>query len=120
MPRQDKNALFRREALQRLDDIDELDRLVTVTHPRAWLTLGAVAALIIVALVWASVGRLATTVSGEGILIAGSHISRVTAADAGQLESLSVMLGQTVSPGDEVATVISVRRRGGAGRSGPP
>ena len=27
MPRQDKNTLFRRQALARLDDIDELDRL---------------------------------------------------------------------------------------------
>ena len=107
MPRQDKNTLFRREALQRLDDIDELDRLVTVTHPRAWLTLGAVAALIIIALVWASVGRLATTVSGDGIRIAGAHIARVTTADGGQLESLSVMPGQTVSPGDQVATVVA-------------
>jgi multidrug efflux pump subunit AcrA (membrane-fusion protein) len=107
MPRQEKNTLFRREALQRLDDIDELDRLVTVTHPRAWLTLGAVAALIIVALVWASVGRLATTVTGQGALIAGSHISRVSCVDGGQLESLSVTLGQRVSPGDEVAVVVS-------------
>ncbi len=107
MPRQDKNTLFRREALQRLDDIDELDRLVTVTHPRAWLTLGAVATLIIVALVWASVGSLATTVSGEGILIAGSHISRVSTVDGGQLESLSARLGEIVAPGDPVATVVS-------------
>ena len=54
--RQDKSRLFRREALERLDDIDELDHLVTVTHPRAWLALGAVAALIVVALAWASFG----------------------------------------------------------------
>lgn len=105
MPRQDKNTLFRREALQRLDDIDELDRLVTVTHPRAWLTLGAVAALIITALVWASVGRLATTVSSEGILIAGVHVMRVTTMDGGQVKDLSVKVGQAVAAGDTVATV---------------
>lgn len=106
MPRQDKNALFRREALQRLDDIDELDRLVTVTHPRAWLTLGAVAALIITALVWASVGRLATTVTADGILLAGSHVMRVSTVQGGQLESLDVRLGQVVPAGDTVGTVL--------------
>ena len=99
MPRQDKNTLFRREALQRLDDIDELDRLVTVTHPRAWLTLGAVAALIIVALVWASVGSLATTVSGEGILIAGSHIMRASAPWTAGNSRPSGALGRVVAPG---------------------
>jgi multidrug efflux pump subunit AcrA (membrane-fusion protein) len=105
--RQDKNSLFRREALARLDDIDELDRLVTVTHPRAWLTLGAVAALIITALIWASVGRLATTVSGDGILLAGNYVMRVTTVEGGQLESLDATLGQQVSAGDTVATVLS-------------
>lgn len=105
MPRQDKNTLFRREALQRLDDIDELDRLVTVTHPRAWLTLGAVAALIITALVWASVGRLATTVSGDGILLAGSHVMRVASTEGGQLERVDVRLGENVVVGQTVATV---------------
>ena len=78
VPRQDKNQLFRKEALERLDDIDELDRLVTVTHPRAWLALGAVAALIITALVWASAGRLETTVSGQGMLLTGGHTLQVT------------------------------------------
>lgn len=106
MPRQDKNTLFRREALQRLDDIDELDRLVTVTHPRAWLTLGAVAALILTALVWASVGRLATTVSGDGILLAGTHMMRVTTVEGGQLERLDVGIGEVVTPGDTVGTLL--------------
>jgi multidrug efflux pump subunit AcrA (membrane-fusion protein) len=106
MPRQDKNTLFRRQALARLDDIDELDRLVTVTHPRAWLTLGAVAALIITALVWASVGRLATTVDGEGILLAGSHVMRVSTIEGGQLEALEIGLGDEVQSGEAVATML--------------
>ena len=105
MPRQDKNTLFRREALARLNDIDELDRLVTVTHPRAWLTLGAVAALIITAVVWASVGTLATTVDGEGMLLRGGHAQRVVTPYGGQLARLEVDLGSHVSAGQTVATV---------------
>ena len=105
MPRQDKNTLFRREALARLNDIDELDRLVTVTHPRAWLTLGAVAALIITAAVWASVGKLATTVSGEGMLLRGGHTQRVVTLYGGELATLKVHLGDRVSTGQAIATV---------------
>jgi hypothetical protein len=118
MPRQDKNALFRREALQRLDDIDELDRLVTVTHPRAWLTLGAVAALIITALVWASVGRLATTVTADGILLAGSHVMGVTTLEGGQLERLDVHLDEIVSAGDVIGTVLFSSANGTAAGRG--
>jgi multidrug efflux pump subunit AcrA (membrane-fusion protein) len=107
MPRQDKNMLFRRQALARLDDIDELDRLVTVTNPRAWLTLGAVAAIIIAALVWASFSKLDTAVNGEGILLSGGYVMRVTSPDAGQLDSLSVALGQHVTAGQTVAVLVT-------------
>lgn len=118
MPRQDKNTLFRHEALARLNDIDELDRLVTVTHPRAWLTLGAVAALIITAVVWASIGRLATTVSGEGMLLRGGHTLRVVSPYGGQLATLDVGLGDRVSVGQPVATV-AVSESQAAGSSAP-
>ncbi len=116
MPRQDKNTLFRRQALASLDDIDELDRLVTVTHPRAWLTLGAVAALIVAAIIWASVGRVASTVSCDGILLAGSYVTRVTTLEGGQLEHLDVRLGQTIVPGQTVATLDT----GAGDDAGPP
>ena len=118
MPRTDKNTLFRHEALARLNDIDELDRLVTVTHPRAWLTLGAVAALIITAVVWASIGKLATTVSGEGMLLRGGHTLRVVTPYAGQLAKLDVGLGDRVSVGQTVAT-IAVSDSQAAGPSAP-
>jgi hypothetical protein len=77
-----------------------------VTNPRAWLTLGAVAALIITALVWASFGKLATSVTGEGILLSGGHIMRVVTPDAGQLDSLSVGLGQHVTDGQTIGVVV--------------
>jgi multidrug efflux pump subunit AcrA (membrane-fusion protein) len=105
VPRQDKNQLFRKEALERLDDIDELDRLVTVTHPRAWLALGAVAALIITALVWASAGRLETTVSGQGMLLTGGHTLQVTTLGDGRLTEVLVGIGDHVSAGQTVAVV---------------
>ena len=105
VPRQDRNTLFRRQALASLDDIDELDRLVTVTHPRAWLTLGAVAALIVAALIWASIGSVTSTVSCDGILLAGPYVTRVTTLEGGQLERLDVNLGETIVAGQTVATL---------------
>lgn len=114
MPSQDRNSLFRREALASLNDIDELDRLVTVTHPRAWLTLGAVAALIIAAVVWASVGSLATTVSGEGILLRGGRSLSVITPSGGQLASIDVGLGDRITVGQKVATVVPTSSRQGS------
>jgi multidrug efflux pump subunit AcrA (membrane-fusion protein) len=103
--RQDKSGLFRREALDRLDDIDDLDRLVTVTHPRAWLALGAVAVLLVVALAWASFGRLDTTVSGQGVLLAGGRTLSVSALESGRIVRLTAAQGERVTAGQIVATV---------------
>lgn len=109
MTRVDKKTVFRRQALERLNDIDELDRLVTVTHARAWLTLGAVAALLIAALVWASVGKLAETISGDGILLAGGQTLRVSATENGRLTALVVELGERIKQGQPVAVVTSAQ-----------
>ena len=94
MARQEKSGLFRREALDRLDDVDELDHLVTVTHPRAWLALGAVAVLIVVALAWASFGRLDTTVAGEGILLTGGRTLSISTLESGRLDAADRRLGR--------------------------
>jgi hypothetical protein len=118
-PRTDKDQLFRHEALERLDDIDELDRLVTVTHPRAWLALGAVAALIIMALVWASAGRLETTVSAQGMLLTGGRTLRVATAADGRLTSMLVDVGDRVTAGQTVAVVTSAAEQSGT-RPGLP
>lgn len=119
MARQDKNRLFRREALERLDDIDDLDHLVTVTHPRAWLALGAVAALILVAAAWASFGTLDTTVSGTGMLLAGGHTMRVTALDDGRLTELLVDIGDRVETGQDVALIAPADATGAVAVTSP-
>lgn len=115
VPRQDKNTLFRRQALEQLDNMDELDRLVTVTHPRAWLALAAVAALIVTAIVWASAGRLETTVSGEGMLLTGGRTLRVTTVGDGRLTSMLVGIGDRVAAGQTVATVTPAGPQAAAG-----
>lgn len=106
MARQDKNPLFRREALSSLNDIDGLDRLVTVTHPRAWVTLAAVGLLIVAAVAWAFAGRLTITVSGNGILLKGGHTMRAVSTGSGQLTALLVGLGEYVQDGQAIAQVM--------------
>jgi HlyD family secretion protein len=105
--RPDTNPLFRREALNSLNSIDELDRLVTVTHPRAWLTLAAVGLLIAAALAWAFAGQLTITVNGSGILLRGGHTMRAVSTGGGQITALLVDLGDKVRAGDAIARVAS-------------
>ena len=54
------NAVFRREALDRLSSPDELTEYLKVTNPSVWVVLIAVVVLLVGILAWASVGTLQT------------------------------------------------------------
>jgi len=98
---------FRKEALDRLSSPERLDRLVTVTRPSAWIALVALALLSAAALVWAFLGAVTTSVSGEGILLnSGGRIYAVVASGAGRLVGMSAVLHQEVREGQVVAHVV--------------
>jgi multidrug efflux pump subunit AcrA (membrane-fusion protein) len=101
-----KSELFRKEAFAKLDALDELDRLVTVTRPRAWLALGAVGLLIVAALIWAVFGSMSSSVDGSGILLRGGRILQVASPYSGQVKELLVGLGNQVTAGQPIATLL--------------
>jgi biotin carboxyl carrier protein len=98
--------LFRKEAFAKLDALDELDRLVTVTRPRAWLALGAIGLLIVAALIWAFFGSMSSTVDGSGILLRGGRILQVASPYPGQVKELLVGLGNEVTAGQPIANLL--------------
>src|SRR5271156_521430 len=60
---------IRQAAIERVNDPEQLDRLLTVTSARGWIALTAVAGLIGVAVGWSLVGRLPSYVEGQGAFI---------------------------------------------------
>ena len=52
--------LFRKAAIERLQSPDQLNQLVDVASPRAWISLIALCALLGVGIVWSVVGVLPT------------------------------------------------------------
>jgi len=61
--------IFRKVTLERLSSPDELDRLMQITQPRAWLLLLALAGLLAAALVWAIFGTIVLDVPVSGVLV---------------------------------------------------
>ena len=62
------SAMFRDTALRRMSSADDLDRYVKVTNPSAWVLVGAVAALIVAALIWGLTANLPITTTTTGVL----------------------------------------------------
>ncbi len=99
---------FRKAALDRINSPEQLDHLLTVTTPRSWIALTAVAALIGVALTWSLIGSLPTYVEGRGLFIReGGSIASAAAPGAGTLEKLLVQKGAQVEAGQIVAQIVA-------------
>lgn len=61
--------LFRKTALNRLSDPEQLDQLLTVARPADWITYCALMTLVLSGLAWSVLGTVATRVAGSGILV---------------------------------------------------
>lgn len=97
--------LFRQEALDRLSSPEQLDQLVEVVNPRAWLPLAAISSLIISALLWSIFGRLPITVIGQGILVRPGRVVQFQSTSAGRVLTLNIRPGAEIRQGDEIVTI---------------
>ncbi len=65
----DASKVFRKAALDRMSSPEQLDRLLRVTTPKAWLALLVTVGLLGAAAAWGFFGELTTRVTGQGVLI---------------------------------------------------
>lgn len=100
-----ENRLFRKAALEKLASPEQLDLMMQVTPPRLWMALSGLAALLLVAVLWAIFGSIGTQIRGQGILLRGEAVLAVTAASQGPLSAVHVRPGDKVSKGQVLAEV---------------
>ncbi len=101
----DPRGLFRAQALKKVSSPEQLDELIQVTDPTGWLALLAMAALVLIVLVWAVLGTIPSTTSGQGIFIRGGGLNGVVAPVSGELTELGAAVGDVVTPGQTVARI---------------
>ena len=99
--------LFRKSALEKLSSPEQLDRLMTVTSPRAWIALCGIGVLLLYTLIWSIFGQIPDKVAGTGILIRGGAIYDVVAVGSGRISEIKVNPGDIVSAGEVIATASS-------------
>ena len=98
MPRQ----IFRQEALDRLSSPEQLDLLMGVISPRAWIALAGVALLLLMVLAWAVFGTLPTTVEAQGVLLRRGGVQTLSAPYAAAVTKVAVFSGDGVEKGQEL------------------
>jgi HlyD family secretion protein len=99
------NKLFREEALERLSSPEQLDQLMNVVNPRAWLPLAGLGALAAIGLLWSVFGRITLTVAGQGVLIYPRSVVQFQAPSDGTIVKLNIKSGDTIKKGDIIGTI---------------
>ena len=104
--------IYRKSALERLSNPEQLDKAIVVTSPMTWLALGAAAVIAVGLLIWSFVGSLQQTVSGVGVLHSPTGVNTVYAREQGTVTELQLRENEGFGPETPVA-----RYRAGSGDS---
>lgn len=99
------NAIFRKVSLDRLASPEELDQLITVTGPRAWLALAALLSILGTAVLWGISGNIPQKTDGSGILMAGGGVENIVNIVSGPVTDVRVKPGDRVRRGEIVARI---------------
>ena len=99
------SKLFRKVALDRLSSPEQLDLLMPVTGPLAWLALLSGLLLLSAATYWGYKGQIDTRVEGEGILLTQESIHDVVTLASGRVEKLFVKVDDGIKEGQLIAII---------------
>jgi HlyD family secretion protein len=100
-----QREIFRKAALEKLANPEQLDTLMGVTRPGGWVALVTTAVLLGGVVAWSIFGHLRVTVPARGILIRGGALIDVQAGSNGRIAEFLVKPGDVVKTGDEVAVI---------------
>lgn len=99
-----RRPLYRKAALDKLSSPEELDRLMQITRPGAWIVLAGFGSVLLMILLWSIFGSITTPLERSGMLTLSNPVTYVTAPVAGQVVEINK------EPGDLVAAEISLAR----------
>ena len=71
----DKQSIFRKESLDRVESPEQLDAYIKVARPKVWLIMAALLVAVISVIVWSVVGSLPQTMEIKGITVGENVIN---------------------------------------------
>ena len=96
--------LYRKSALERMSNPEQLDKVLKVTSPMSWIALMGITLIIVVTIIWSFVGTIPETITAKGIVSAVVGSNSIYTEDAGKVVSIRVREGDEVHLGDPVMT----------------
>ena len=98
-----KREIFNEEALARLRSPEQLDEVITITHPIAWMAVFTVFFLVVSIVIWSIFGVMTVSVQTVGMILDPAGIVNVYHDTSGKISEVLVQPGNRVSRGDVIA-----------------
>jgi HlyD family secretion protein len=99
------NSIFRKAALERLQNPERLDHLMQVTTVRGWIVLTGIGVVLMATLIWGVFGVSPENVQVLGIMLREGGVFEVQSLGTGPVTELRTPAGTRVREGDVVAHV---------------
>lgn len=101
-----KKGVFRQSALDKMNAVEQLDRMIKVTSPMSWLALASATLVIVFVIVWSFVGTLPSTITANGVIVNASTSTNTYIAPATGTIQILKSEGEFVYYGDKVVRII--------------
>jgi HlyD family secretion protein len=95
--------LLRKASVEKLSSPEQLDMAMRVTSPMGWVSLVAIGAILVAAIVWSVTFPMPVKVDGRGFMVRGEAVQEVQILSGGTIQSVEVKTGDTIEAGMVVA-----------------
>lgn len=97
--------LYRKSALDKLSNPEQLDRMIKISSPLSWLALIAVFLIIAVTILWSVFGTLPTTETVSGVVVYPDNAAAIYTNLSGVVEKIYKSSGDGVSKDEVIADI---------------
>lgn len=97
--------VFRKTSLDRLSSPEQLDKLITVTSPKGWLTTITIGIVLLAGILWGIFGAIPLKVDTSGILISSGGVTSISSTVNGQVTDIRLGNGDEIRKGDVIAII---------------
>lgn len=99
------DSIFRKVSLERLSSPDQIDQLLRITNPGAWITVVGIFLLTFFFILWSIFGEISVKIEGKGMLMKSEGIQNIQHISGGIVQEILIAPGDFVSAGEVVARI---------------
>ncbi len=97
--------MFRDKALNESQSPDPVNEAMQITSSAGWMQLGALGAMVLIAVIWSALIDIPMKVKASGILLGEDGVADITLASRGRVVDMRVRLGDEIRKGDIIAII---------------